>query len=76
MSSAVVHDRPLSPCNSRAVTSAATGRWDNAFPMSNHPCKTVFCKTAGRLLPSVKPSSERQLTRNSGCCLRKAVREQ
>lgn len=53
MSSTVVHDRPLSPCNKRAVTSAAAGRWDNAFPTNNHPCKTVFCKTAGWLLPSL-----------------------
>lgn len=52
MSSTVVHDRPLSPCNHQAVTSAATSRWDDAFPTNNHPCKTIFCKTAGRLLPS------------------------
>ena len=76
MSSAEVHDRPSSPGNNGAVTSAATGRWDDAFLTHNHPCKAEFCTTAGRLLPLVKPSSEKQLTRNRGHCLRKAAREQ
>lgn len=53
MSSAVGHDGPLSLCNNWAVTSAATSRWDDAFPTNNHPCKIIFCKTAGHLLPSL-----------------------
>lgn len=76
MSSAVVRDRSLSPCNAWAVTSAVTGTWDNALPANNRPCKTVLSKTAGRLLASVVPSSEKQLTRNRGCCLWKAVGKQ
>lgn len=62
MSSTVVRDSPLSPCNNQVVTSAATGRWDDTFPVNNHPCKTVFCKKKSRLLPL--GSSERAAIRS------------
>lgn len=76
MSSAVGHDGPLSLCNNWAVTSAATSRWDDAFPTNNHPCKIIFRKTAGQLLPSLLSEAfwEKQLARNHSCCLQNVVR--
>lgn len=74
----MLHDRPLSLCNNQAVTSAATGRRDAAFPTNNHPARQCSAKLKDGFSLScpVKLLAEKQLTRNQRCCLWKAVKEQ
>lgn len=77
MSSAMLHDRPLSLCNNRAVT-AASSTGDAAFPTNNPPARhcSARLKDGFSLSCPVGLSAEKQLTRNHGCCLWKAVKGQ
>lgn len=78
MSSAVVHDKPLSPCNNWAVT--------HLLPPADGTTHSLQITILARqysaklqdsfsLPHSVKSSSEKPLARNHGCCLWKAVGE-